>query len=159
MQLLFANFATYLRAGGTRFCHLKSTIQPNRYELKRTSFGLSVIAVPMLMANKVGNLMPGIERKLFCRYFAREKLFTAGLAAVACLVGTAASAQQASPAPDANQIETHVHNYGDLNNACLRWTDQCRTCKRDSSGNPVCSNIAISCQPVEVQCLERRQEQ
>jgi hypothetical protein len=109
------------------------------------------------MGKKVGNLMPCIERKLsFCR-FHMEKLCTAALAAAAFLIGSAASAQQATPA--GNQIETHVHNYGDRNSTCLRWTDQCRTCNRDAGGNPVCSNIGISCQPVEVQCVERRQEQ
>ena len=87
------------------------------------------------MATKVGNLMPCIERKLsFCR-FPMGKLCTAGLAAAAFLIGSAASAQQSSVMPAANQIETHVHNYGDRNSTCLRWTDQCRTCNRDAGGN------------------------
>jgi hypothetical protein len=62
-----------------------------------------------------------------------------------------------SPPPPLN-TETHVQNYGDLETTCLRWTDQCRTCSRSGAGDPVCSNIGISCQPGAVECLERRQE-
>ena len=62
---------------------------------------------------------------------------------------TAGAETQQSPAAP------HIHNYGDLNRACLSWTDQCRTCRRDADGNLVCSNIGIACQPVEVRCLHR----
>ena len=70
-----------------------------------------------------------------------------------------AATQQSSAAPLATKIGAHIHNYGDLNSACLSWTDQCRTCTRDAGGNPVCSNIGITCQPVEVQCLRRTNAQ
>jgi hypothetical protein len=69
---------------------------------------------------------------------------------------TVAMAEQSPPPP--NNTETHVQNYGELETACIRWTDQCRTCSRSSGGDPVCSNIGISCQPSTVQCLERKEE-
>jgi hypothetical protein len=75
---------------------------------------------------------------------------------LASVVTTVGVAEESPPPP--NSTETHVQNYGDLETACLRWTDQCRTCSRSGSGDPVCSNIGISCQPAPaVQCLERKQ--
>src|SRR6185437_5783204 len=47
------------------------------------------------------------------------------LASIATTVGVT----EQSPPPPKN-TETHVQNYGDLETACLRWTDQCRTCSR-----------------------------
>jgi hypothetical protein len=76
---------------------------------------------------------------------------------LASVVTTRGVAEQSPPPP--NNTETHVQNYGDLETACLRWTDQCRTCSRSGSGDPVCSNIGISCQPAAVQCLERKEKQ
>ena len=57
--------------------------------------------------------------------------------------------------PDA----VHVQNYGDRDAACLRWTDDCRTCSRDTDGKPACSNIGISCQPAAVRCLSRKEDE
>ena len=64
-------------------------------------------------------------------------------------------AQQASgqiKAPSSEQAGKHVHNYGNLDSTCMRWTDQCRICSRSG-----CSNIGIACQPAEVECMERKQ--
>jgi hypothetical protein len=78
------------------------------------------------------------------------------------LMGTRASAEQASDQiqpPASEQIQKHVHNYGDIDSTCIRWTDQCRTCNRSTSAQEsICSNIGIACQPAEVECLERRQD-
>src|SRR5215471_18368315 len=106
------------------------------------------------MATKMGNLMPSTEPKL--RFFRPDidKLLATGLAATALFIAAAASGEEAAGPPATKQVETHVHNYGDRNSACLRWSDQCRTCSRSSGGDPVCSNIGIACQPVAVQCLE-----
>jgi len=75
------------------------------------------------------------------------------------LVTTLASAQKAPDAADAaraGEIQKHLHNYGSLDPTCIRWTDQCRTCSRSTDERePNCSNIGISCQPKEVECLER----
>ena len=91
---------------------------------------------------------------------ARLALFAAalGLFAALLLVTTTASAPQASDEPkppDSGQIERHVHNYGEIDRSCLRWTDQCRICSRTGG----CSNIGIACQPTEVECLEREHAQ
>jgi hypothetical protein len=69
------------------------------------------------------------------------------------VIGTALAEQSSAPA---DNTQTHVQNYGDLATTCLRWTDQCRTCSRGSAGDPVCSNLGISCQPGALQCLERK---
>jgi hypothetical protein len=73
------------------------------------------------------------------------------------MIVTAVTPQESSPPPD--NSEAHVQNYGDLESTCRRWTDQCRTCSRSPGGDPVCSNIGISCQPAAVQCLERNPEE
>jgi hypothetical protein len=50
----------------------------------------------------------------------------------------------------------HVHNAGDLDRTCLRWSDGCVACSRESG----CNNIGIVCQPAaEIVCLERRREE
>jgi hypothetical protein len=61
--------------------------------------------------------------------------------------------------PPTNQIEKHVHNYGDLDQTCIRWTDRCRNCGRDIDGAPACSNIGVVCVPGEVECVERRKSE
>jgi len=76
---------------------------------------------------------------------------------LASIVTTVGVAEKSPPHP--NNTETHVQNYGDLETACLRWTDQCRICSRSGSGDPVCSNIGISCRPAAVQCLKRKEKQ
>jgi hypothetical protein len=89
---------------------------------------------------------------------ARIRLFASVM-----LISTTALAQQksqemASP-PPAKEIEKHLHNYGNFDNTCIRWTDKCRNCSRSTNGDPpVCSNIGISCEPTEVECLERQQD-
>jgi hypothetical protein len=62
-----------------------------------------------------------------------------------------------APGPHAGrQSQMHVHNYGDFDQTCIRWTDHCRTCVRGSSdAAPVCSNIGIACQPEKVECTAR----
>jgi hypothetical protein len=85
-----------------------------------------------------------------------------GWALMFALLGTPtarAETQQSPAAPLVRKTDAHVHNYGDLNRACLSWTDQCRSCRRDDSGNPVCSNIGFACQPVEVRCLQTDAQQ
>ena len=76
------------------------------------------------------------------------------LAATAEAADVPSDADRAAP-PDA----VHVQNYGDRDAACLRWTDNCRTCSRDADGKPTCSNIGISCQPAEVKCLSRKEDE
>jgi hypothetical protein len=63
-----------------------------------------------------------------------------------------------SETPAAKEIDKHVHNYGDLDRTCIRWTDKCRNCSRSVSGDLICSNIGIACEPAKVECLERRQD-
>jgi hypothetical protein len=60
--------------------------------------------------------------------------------------------------PSSKEIERHAHNYGNFDQLCIRWTDHCRTCNRNSNGEFICSNIGISCQPSQVECVERQQE-
>jgi hypothetical protein len=91
---------------------------------------------------------------------ARLALFAAalGLLGALLLVPTTASAPQTfeeTKPPDSGQIQRHVHNYGEIDRSCLRWTDQCRICSRTGG----CSNIGIACQPAEVECLEHEQAQ
>lgn len=61
-------------------------------------------------------------------------------------------------APPHTDIERQVHNYGDLDRTCVRWTDHCRRCIRHDDGVIDCSNIGISCQPGEVECEERQKD-
>jgi hypothetical protein len=51
-----------------------------------------------------------------------------------------------------------VPGYGDQNKACQEWTDGCRTCTRPESGDPVCSNPGIACQPKTISCTRRAEE-
>jgi hypothetical protein len=61
------------------------------------------------------------------------------------------------PAPPAGDVpkanEPSMPNYGDRNELCLTWTDGCVTCRRSETGDPVCSNIGISCQPKDIRCV------
>ena len=76
--------------------------------------------------------------------------------ATAALAATSTLAQQGAQItpPASAQPEKHMHNYGELDSTCVRWTDRCRTCTRGSE-TPICSNIGVACQPVEVECMER----
>jgi hypothetical protein len=90
-------------------------------------------------------------------------LFAAAIAmlAVAGLAGATASGQQATePAtsPASSQSEKHLHNYGDFDKSCTRWTDRCRSCNRAIGGESHCSNIGIACTPAEVECVEREKD-
>ena len=52
-----------------------------------------------------------------------------------------------------------MQSYGDRNKHCLEWTDTCVNCVRaQSSENFSCSNIGIACQPKEVTCVRRADE-
>jgi hypothetical protein len=51
-----------------------------------------------------------------------------------------------------------IQGYGDNNKICQEWTDGCRTCTRPESGDPVCSNPGIACQPKAISCSRRAEE-
>jgi hypothetical protein len=70
-----------------------------------------------------------------------------------CLGALPCSAE-ATPAPKA---EPHVHNYGDVDQTCVRWTNECRICGWGKDNALACSNIGIACQPTKVRCLQRQQ--
>jgi len=36
---------------------------------------------------------------------------------------------------------------------CQEWSDGCRTCQRQSSGEIACSNVGIACVPKDAQCV------
>jgi hypothetical protein len=78
------------------------------------------------------------------------------------LISTTALAQQTSEeiaSSPTKEIEKHLHNYGNFDNTCIRWTDKCRNCSRSISGDDlVCSNIGIACEPAEIECLQRQQD-
>jgi hypothetical protein len=56
----------------------------------------------------------------------------------------------ANPGGDAS-----LQGYGDSNKTCQEWTDGCRTCARQDGGEPGCSNIGPTCQPVRVSCTRQ----
>jgi hypothetical protein len=58
------------------------------------------------------------------------------------------------PPPDP---EATIHNYGNSEKTCLRWTDGCRTCARLQDGSQICSNLGIACQPVAITCTTRQE--
>ena len=51
-----------------------------------------------------------------------------------------------------------IQGYGDQNKLCQEWTDGCRTCTRPESGDAVCSNPGIACQPKAISCSRRAEE-
>src|SRR5437868_5466236 len=69
------------------------------------------------------------------------------------LLGTLA-AEQAADTSTALE-EATVHAFGDRDKTCLAWTDSCRSCQRAESGDAVCSNIGIACQPKPIVCTRR----
>jgi hypothetical protein len=79
--------------------------------------------------------------------------------AIACVPLLDARAQQTpgETPPGSGSIDRHVHNYGDIDRSCVRWTDQCRNCSRGDAGAIICSNIGVACLPAEVQCATRRE--
>ena len=70
-----------------------------------------------------------------------------------CLGALPCSAEATS----APKPEPQVHNYGDMDQSCGRWTDECRVCGRGTGSGPACSNIGIACQPSKIRCLQRQQ--
>jgi hypothetical protein len=77
---------------------------------------------------------------------------TAGLSVMAL------AQQPASPGVPTSAEPPSVHGYGDVDATCLQWADGCRACSRGTDGAPLCANIGIACQPQNVQCTTRRQE-
>ena len=85
------------------------------------------------------------------------------LTAAALLVCLSLAASQDSSIRDAMAAElpipprgeVSIQGYGDSNKTCQEWTDGCRTCMRPESGDPVCSNIGIACQPKAISCTRR----
>ena len=73
--------------------------------------------------------------------------------ALLCICAFGCPAKEA-PAPSR---DPHVHNYGDTDQSCTRWTDECRTCGRAADRAPACSNIGVACQPKKVRCLQRQE--
>ena len=69
-----------------------------------------------------------------------------------------ASAQAPTPSAPAPSEEISLHRYGESEKTCQDWTDGCRTCSRPGSGEPVCSNIGIACQPKPILCAKRAEE-
>ena len=92
------------------------------------------------------------------------KLFGTSIRVIASvmLISSTALAQQTSEeiaSSPTKEIEKHLHNYGNFDNTCIRWTDKCRNCSRSISGDDlVCSNIGIACEPAEIECLQRQQD-
>jgi hypothetical protein len=39
--------------------------------------------------------------------------------------------------------------------ACLEWSDGCRTCQRPAGGDITCSNVGIACVPKQNQCTRQ----
>ncbi len=60
--------------------------------------------------------------------------------------------------PGPAKIERHLHNYGDFDKSCTRWTDRCRTCSRGAGGEQHCANIGIACTPTDIECVERESD-
>jgi hypothetical protein len=80
------------------------------------------------------------------------------IAAFLLALASAASAQSSSPpaqVPTPAQEEASMHGYGDNDKTCVEWTDGCGTCIRSDTGEPVCPNIGIACQPKAISCVRR----
>ena len=76
------------------------------------------------------------------------------LAAAVVCAALLTSAWAQEPTKDAAE-EASIHRYGDTDKSCQEWTDSCRTCSRQTNGDPVCSNIGPACQPVAITCARR----
>ncbi|TMJ04191.1 MAG: hypothetical protein E6G97_06705 [Alphaproteobacteria bacterium] len=72
--------------------------------------------------------------------------------------GASAQAPGAPPAPDLRAEEASLHAYGDNDKSCQEWTDTCRSCRRSDTGEPLCPNIGIACQPQAITCVRRAEE-
>lgn len=82
--------------------------------------------------------------------------FSAAIALAFALALGAAAAQ--TPAQDPKAEEASLHGYGDTDKTCQEWTDGCRSCRRLESGEPLCPNIGIACQPKAITCAKRAEE-
>jgi photosystem II stability/assembly factor-like uncharacterized protein len=69
-----------------------------------------------------------------------------------------ASAQAPTPSAPAPSEEVSLHGYAESDKTCQEWTDGCRSCVRRESGDAVCSNIGIACQPKPILCARRAEE-
>lgn len=69
-----------------------------------------------------------------------------------------ASAQAPTPTTPAPSEAASLHGFGESEKTCQEWTDSCRTCTRSVSGDAVCSNIGIVCQPKPILCAKRAEE-
>ena len=63
---------------------------------------------------------------------------------------------QTPPNPTAE--EASMRGFGDSDKTCQEWTDACVTCQRSDTGEPLCSNIGIACQPKAISCTRRAEE-
>jgi len=86
------------------------------------------------------------------RRHAATLLCCSSLISFLCLGALPCSAEATS----APKTEPQVNNYGEVDQTCLRWTDECRICGRGNDNGPACSNIGIACQPTKVRCLQRQ---
>ena len=80
------------------------------------------------------------------------------IAALLLALVSTASAQLSSPpaqVPTPAQEEASMRGYADNDKSCQEWTDGCGTCTRSDTGEPVCPNIGIACQPKTIACLRR----
>jgi hypothetical protein len=87
----------------------------------------------------------------------RKILRTVTLVAAAAFA-LGASAQTPPPGAPAPAEEVLLPTFGDSDKTCREWTDSCRTCTRPESGDAVCSNIGIACQPKPILCVRRAEE-
>jgi hypothetical protein len=62
---------------------------------------------------------------------------------------SAAPSQAAPPSAPAN-----ANPLSPPTNACLEWSDGCRTCQRPA-GEIICSNVGIACVPKQNQCVRQ----
>jgi hypothetical protein len=85
----------------------------------------------------------------------RIKTIAACMTALLVVVPTIAYAQTGERNPTtSDKAAIAIHNYGDTDRTCDRWTDDCRSCSRQADQYS-CSNIGIACQPKEIRCIER----
>jgi hypothetical protein len=82
-----------------------------------------------------------------------------GIIIAALLANAPALGQEQAPPPASAPPDdaATIHNYGSIEKTCLRWTDGCRTCARETDDKQVCSNIGIACQPAAIICTTRRE--
>ena len=81
------------------------------------------------------------------------------IALALALVFAGASAQiPPQPAPDSKAEQASMRGYGDTDKTCQEWTDGCIACQRSDTGDPVCPNIGIACQPKAIACTKRVEE-